>query len=767
TYNFTFHNKHFLCTARRLATKDGRVELLLSLKPDTSSTTIGSDGEKTLTEQTQLPILEVYNEILVLDREANTVKIVYRHDTRFDQSFSGTVDQAYAFERIESYVHPESLERFRAFIDPDTLDSRFSRMEGHYLSDPFQIKTKKGGYIWQTFILIPALVSGHKSVMICIRDSNIDVIRRVSAPGELISDDQLWKAISNSKDIGLFWKDKNQRFLGMNDTMMSYYNIDSVSSILGKNNEEVGLYPDPKPLESEEAAVLKDGKEVRGLSGTCVASGRLRPIEMNLAPVYDNGTISGILGYSINVDGNSDDTSSNLELLQTDETTGCLNALGLFSNGSAYCSLARNSGSDVVLVESEIENIGYLDRVFGQELVKDLAKKIATDLQNEFGTNGVVARTSRNRFCVCTSIANSDEAEKVSDTIQQIIEAPRNVGAADMQPHTFMAHALFSETKSFEDMYSLVERRIDDARANTQRDKDSDYVASVTTNELIHMMRMLEKTFDIVRIVNPTASEASELSKNSDELEVPYCCYTTWDRTEPCVNCISAKAVSRRMSQSKYEQFDGSIFYIVSQPILVDGKMMALEIGFALRTDAAGPDYKISRVFNMSEEEASKYRDEATRAYNRRFYDEELSSLIGSKIALVGINRFDELNAKFGFHASDTVMESIVNTLMGHTRIRDLVIHFSSDQALVIFDSAIPSNVFADRLILIRQSIDNTKLADYPDIHPDVTISAVDSARYVSDLVAKAEQQLDKARETGEKVALFSGSLVQESNEEK
>lgn len=55
----------------------------------------------------------------------------------------------------------------------------------------------------------------------------------------------------NQKGLGMFWKDKERRFVGVNAAFLRYYNL-KISDLLGKNDEDMGWHPDPEPFKRDE-----------------------------------------------------------------------------------------------------------------------------------------------------------------------------------------------------------------------------------------------------------------------------------------------------------------------------------------------------------------------------------------------------------------------------------------------------------------------------------------------------------------------------------
>lgn len=116
--------------------------------------------------------------------------------------------------------------------------------------------------------------------------------------------------ILNTTQDMIFWKDKNRRFLGVNQAFLDYYGFSSLSEVIGKNDEDMGWHPDPEPFRKDEEEVL-GGKSTFMVQGECVVRGQVRQIRASKGPVYDNGQIIGLVGSFIDV---TDDFEKNKQI---------------------------------------------------------------------------------------------------------------------------------------------------------------------------------------------------------------------------------------------------------------------------------------------------------------------------------------------------------------------------------------------------------------------------------------------------------------------
>ena len=67
---------------------------------------------------------------------------------------------------------------------------------------------------------------------------------------------ELFDSIINTSQDCVFWKDKDRRFLGVNQAFLDYYGFESEDVLIGKNDEDMGWHTDPEPYKKDELLVL-------------------------------------------------------------------------------------------------------------------------------------------------------------------------------------------------------------------------------------------------------------------------------------------------------------------------------------------------------------------------------------------------------------------------------------------------------------------------------------------------------------------------------
>ncbi len=105
----------------------------------------------------------------------------------------------------------------------------------------------------------------------------------------------LFNSIINSAQDCVFWKDKDRRFVGVNQAFLDFYGFESADVLIGKNDEDMGWHSDPEPFKQDELAVLS-GKSTYKVQGKCFVRGEERDIVASKQPLYKDGEIVGLVG---------------------------------------------------------------------------------------------------------------------------------------------------------------------------------------------------------------------------------------------------------------------------------------------------------------------------------------------------------------------------------------------------------------------------------------------------------------------------------------
>lgn len=138
---------------------------------------------------------------------------------------------------------------------------------------------------------------------------------------------------------------------------------------------------------------------------------------------------------------------------------------------------------------------------------------------------------------------------------------------------------------------------------------------------------------------------------------------------------------------------------MTSQRVEVNGKFYALEGATNIHEDtmftAIDKDHFIQKIV---ENNKKLYIDPLTGAYNRRYFDEQLSKLGSeSALAIIDLDKFKQINDTYGHLVGDEVLKEVVATFKANVRPADAVIRYGGDEFVIVFLKT-PADVFKKKL---------------------------------------------------------------------
>ncbi len=107
--------------------------------------------------------------------------------------------------------------------------------------------------------------------------------------------ESLFHEIINTSQDCIFWKDKDRRFVGVNQAFLDFYGFESMDALIGRTDEDMGWHSDPVPYMADELRVL-EGKSTYKVPGKCIVRGEERSIVASKRPIYQDDRIVGLVG---------------------------------------------------------------------------------------------------------------------------------------------------------------------------------------------------------------------------------------------------------------------------------------------------------------------------------------------------------------------------------------------------------------------------------------------------------------------------------------
>jgi len=102
-------------------------------------------------------------------------------------------------------------------------------------------------------------------------------------------------------------------------------------------------------------------------------------------------------------------------------------------------------------------------------------------------------------------------------------------------------------------------------------------VQKIRTDELKVMLSTLRDVFDMVIVVDPMNKEIWDIDDNGKFIKIGPC-YDVWNKDGVCEACAPLKSCQDFVITEKYEKLGNDIYHLMTKPIMVDDRILALEI---------------------------------------------------------------------------------------------------------------------------------------------------------------------------------------------
>ena len=223
---------------------------------------------------------------------------------------------------------------------------------------------------------------------------------------------ELFDNIINTSQDCVFWKDKERRFLGVNQAFLDFYGFESADILIGKTDEDMGWHSDPEPYRQDELRVLA-GESTYKVQGKCIIRGENRDIIASKRPLYEGDSIVGLVGSFIDITDvlRRQNKMDGLQTVYTidklrhipyfdkmlDETSldDILDPLtGVITRVDAICFVHSliSSGTPFSFSIIDLDNFKFINDTFGHSAGDTVLKAVTKSLAEALGENGIVGR---------------------------------------------------------------------------------------------------------------------------------------------------------------------------------------------------------------------------------------------------------------------------------------------------------------------------------------------------------------------------------------
>lgn len=287
----------------------------------------------------------------------------------------------------------------------------------------------------------------------------------------------------------------------------------------------------------------------------------------------------------------------------------------------------------------------------------------------------------------------------------------------------------------------------------------------MSLEELVSMLKLIEKLYDAIRVVDPLKKKVV-ISQDGSIHEAESQCFSFWQTGEFCENCLSMRAYLEDNTFIKFDYNGEKVYLVTATPIQLesDGKVVleflkdVTNSGIIPERDLVNSCSIRDLVSKMNEEVVKDY---LTGLYNKRFIYERLPvdilySILEEKpisIIMADIDFFKNVNDEYGHITGDFVLKEFARVLT--TNIRkggDWVARYGGEEFLIVLRNTDvhEATQIAERM---RKNIEAREIK-YEDVSIKITASFGVCTRVlkeadVDQLIKQTDDNLYSAKKSG------------------
>ena len=422
----------------------------------------------------------MYRNVFLLDLQQDTCEVLVGTQTWLPAKDTSAVHMgidAFFAAYADQLVYPADRRRFLAYADScffrrTLLDE--SRMTA---SDCFRIRRQDGNYDWLRFDAVQIYIHAQSEILLCLQPLVLetspgakDCLMTIADSYGLFADAKLptrtrreamlWHCFSEQERSGIFWKDRECRFLGANTAFLDFFGFADVSEILGKTDHELGLHIIDRAFCRVEEQVIEEGRPQYRRLGECLAKGSPHVIYSDRYPFYEEGRVAGLIGRFQELDTSLDAYRDAI----TDAETGFVNYRGMLMAGIEFMDNYLQYGEDFTAVYFCVPGIEGAVRMYGADFRRELLQRLAGVFRQSIVPGSVMAHIGSGRFLCFHKLIHE---QRLRDRILRVTNAIHDIRQVRDCPCTFYlqyAVGYGSETKTIEGLLQLLVTRSEAAR---------------------------------------------------------------------------------------------------------------------------------------------------------------------------------------------------------------------------------------------------------------------------------------------------------------
>ena len=388
-------------------------------------------------------------------------------------------------ELANSRVHPDDRKIFLDFMDLDTAKERLSVEKNGVKVSFFRILDTKDIYVWKQVTIRVIEYLDIEVLLSCVCEATKEfekfmneyvnnpenkpnsILNNMRIPEENYAFENILKLIP----VGVFWKDRNRRFVGANQMFLEYYSLNSIDSIIGKTDEDMGWHINPEPFMKDELAVINDGITIKNVQGECIVHGEVRKIAASKKPFIVDGEIIGLIGFFSDITEEMEEKEKLEYLSNTDELTTLLNRRAFDNIILKYINQYNIDRTDFVMILIDVDKFKQINDMYGHEFGDEVLKKTGEIIRNVTSNNSVAFRIGGDEFAILHQYKAANEIKSIKQELQIKFAQIERIAGLDVKVRVSIGAAVYSKCNDVHELINVADKSMYESKENNKKSK--------------------------------------------------------------------------------------------------------------------------------------------------------------------------------------------------------------------------------------------------------------------------------------------------------
>lgn len=473
---FSAYGRSYRITMKRIAS--AQALHIYQAKFEDITEELQYDDKVRQTDDVMRNLCRMYQNVFFLDVQEDICDVLVgmQEWLPFGEAHHAGIDAFFSSYAREK-VYPSDRTRFLAFADVRRRMKSMLDQEKMMHADCFRIRQADGSYTWMRFDAVEIHLDNHSSMLLCVQPLVIetrpgarDCLKAIADAYGLVEspelsdktrcDAVLWRSFAAYDRAGLFWKDREQRFLGANEAFLDFFGFHDEAEIVGRTDHELGLHIVDPAVRLAGEQLLRDGQPQYHQFGECIARGSSHAIYSDRYPLYREGKLVGLIGRFRELGHELDEYRD----VVMDKETGFTNYRGMLMVGIKFMDNYLQHGEDFTAVYLCVPAIEAAVRAYGETFRQELLHRLAKELRQAVVPGSVIAHIGSGRFVCFHKLIHERNLRDRLLRFSNAVHGIRDIGGCPCTLYMQYAIGYGSETKNIEGLLRLLVERADDAR---------------------------------------------------------------------------------------------------------------------------------------------------------------------------------------------------------------------------------------------------------------------------------------------------------------